>query len=111
MGLDEQAVLHRFHSLLVREFGSRYPWDLDAPLTVADIKYNLVPFQSRREELGVTTDSDYDRDLLGADVHINPVVQGAPMAEMAQEKLRLTWQFCNACGTEVESQGSPQVPH
>jgi hypothetical protein len=64
MGLDQQEVLSRFHQILVREFGSRAPWDLSASLTVADIFHNLVPFQSRREELGVHTMPEYEHALL-----------------------------------------------
>ena len=57
-------VLTRFHRILVREFGSRYPWDLTAPLTVVEIAKNLVPFEVHREELGLETISDYEHVLL-----------------------------------------------
>ena len=64
MGLQEHDVLSRFHEILVREFGSRCPWDLSASLTVADIYHNLVPYQARRDELGVSTISEYEHALL-----------------------------------------------
>ncbi len=64
MGLDQQDVLSRFHQILVREFGSRSPWDLSAPLTVADIAHNLVPYHARRHELGVSSVAEYEHALL-----------------------------------------------
>jgi len=64
MALDQQDALYNFHSLLVREFGSRHPWDLRAPLTVADICHNLVPFEVRGEELGLESLSEYEDTLL-----------------------------------------------
>jgi hypothetical protein len=64
MGLEEQTVLDRFYSVLVREVRSRHPADARVPLLVADIKHNLVPYEVRRGELGVATVGDYDRALL-----------------------------------------------
>jgi hypothetical protein len=64
MMVDQQEVVRRFHRVLVREFGSRPPYDLNAPLIVADIYHNLVPFETRGEELGVETISEYEHALL-----------------------------------------------
>jgi hypothetical protein len=64
MGMHEHAVLQRFHRLLVREFGSRSPWDLSAPLMVSDICHSLAPFPNCRDELGVDTLSEYEHALL-----------------------------------------------
>ncbi len=64
MMADQQEVLHRFHRVLVREFGSKYSGDLSASLTVADIYYNLVPFRTRHDELGVESMNEYEQALL-----------------------------------------------
>lgn len=64
MGLDEQSVLDRFYTVLLREVGSRYLTDPNAPMAVVDIKHNLVPFHIRRDELGISTIAEYDRALL-----------------------------------------------
>jgi hypothetical protein len=64
MMVDQQEVVRRFHRVLIREFGSRPPYDLGAPLIVADICHNLVPYETRGEELGVETTSEYEFALL-----------------------------------------------
>jgi hypothetical protein len=64
MMADQQEVLHRIHRVLVREAGSRYPGELSASLTVADIYYELVPFQTRQAELGVQSVIEYEQALL-----------------------------------------------
>lgn len=64
MGLDGQNVLQRFHSVLVHELGSRAGRNRGMSLTVADIYFDLVPFQSLRRELGIDSVFDYERALL-----------------------------------------------
>ena len=64
MGRDLQDVLGRFHRVLVREVLSRSPGTLTRPLTVGDIYYDLVPFETRQGELGVGSVLDYERALL-----------------------------------------------
>jgi hypothetical protein len=64
MGPDGQSVLQRFHSVLVQELGSRAGRNRNTSLTVADIYFDLVPFQSLRRELGVESVFDYERALL-----------------------------------------------
>lgn len=64
MGLDGQSVLEQFHSVLVQELGSRAGRDSGVSLTVADIYFDLVPFQTLRKELGVESVFDYERALL-----------------------------------------------
>ena len=64
MGLDGQNVIQRFHSVLVQELGSRAARNRGGSLTVADIYFDLVPFQSLRKELGVDSVFDYERALL-----------------------------------------------
>ncbi|MCJ7630511.1 MAG: zinc ribbon domain-containing protein [Longimicrobiales bacterium] len=188
---DHQEVLNRFHRVLVQEFGSRYPRDLSASLTVADIYYDVVPFQTLRDQLGVASISDYEhallrllagqggvlemesladrqklqrhldsrkpdagffRDLLAAGVRVCPTSEDKPLARderkdlpvfqecpscieplpqpaevnfcpfcggdlrrvlcvSCDEKLKLGWRFCVACGTEVEPRGGPLTPH
>jgi hypothetical protein len=61
---DQQEVLHRFHRTLVRELRSSYTWDFNAPLTVAEIYRDLLPFPARQDILGVDTPVDYDLALL-----------------------------------------------
>jgi hypothetical protein len=64
MGPDGQTVLHRFHSVLVQKLGARNPRDLSPSLTLADLYYDLVPFETFRDELGVGTVFEYERALL-----------------------------------------------
>ena len=64
MGPDVQDVLGRFHRVLVREVLSRSPGTLTAPLTVGDIYYDLVPFETRQKELGIESVLDYEHALL-----------------------------------------------
>jgi hypothetical protein len=64
MGLDGQTVLQRFHSVLAQELGSRHGWNQTASLTVADIYFDLIPFQTLRKELGVDSVFEYERALL-----------------------------------------------
>jgi len=61
---DQHEVLNRFHRTLVRELRSMYSWDLGAPLTVAEIYRDLVPYPTRGEGLGVETHADYGLVLL-----------------------------------------------
>lgn len=64
MMADQQEVLQRFHSVLAQELDSRRGWNRGASLTVADIYFDLVPFQSLRKKLGVDSVFDYERALL-----------------------------------------------
>ncbi len=64
MKVNLQEVVRRFHQVLVREFGSRPPYDLSAPLMVADIRDSLVPYETCGEDLGVETVSEYEHALL-----------------------------------------------
>jgi len=64
MMIDEQAVLRRFHGVLVREIHARYPGRLDSPFTVAEIYQELVPYRSHRDQLGVEMNADYEHALL-----------------------------------------------
>ena len=61
---DPQAVVARFHDLLVREIRSQRPEYLDGPFTVAEIYQNLVPYSSHRDRLGVEMNGDYEDALL-----------------------------------------------
>ena len=61
---DHQEVLHRFHRTLVRALRNSYTWDLNAPLTVAEIYRDLLPYPIRQEMLGVDSPVDYDLALL-----------------------------------------------
>jgi hypothetical protein len=61
---DQQEVVDRFRRVLVREVSSRYPQKQSASFTVADIYHELVPFQTRGDELGVASVLDYEEALL-----------------------------------------------
>jgi hypothetical protein len=61
---DQQEVLDRFRRVLVREVASRFPKKHRASFTVADIYHELVPFQTRGDELGVASVLDYEEALL-----------------------------------------------
>lgn len=64
MRFDREETLRRFHRVLVREFLSRTPWDLGAPLVVSDIYHNLVAFHTHQNELGVEDEVEYELVLL-----------------------------------------------
>ena len=64
MGPDPQSVVQRFHSVLAQELGSRHGKNLSSSLTVADIYFDLLPFNTVRKELGVESVFDYERALL-----------------------------------------------
>jgi hypothetical protein len=64
MMADQQEVLQRFHSVLAQELDSRRGWNRGSSLTVSDIYFDLVPFQSLRKKLGVDSVFDYERALL-----------------------------------------------
>jgi hypothetical protein len=49
---------------LAQELGSRQGKNLNSSLTVADIYFDLLPFQTVRKELGVESLFDYERALL-----------------------------------------------
>jgi hypothetical protein len=61
---NQQEVVSRLHQLLAQEFGARYPENRSGSLTVSDIYYDLVPFQTCRAELGVDSILEYERALL-----------------------------------------------
>jgi hypothetical protein len=61
---DPQDVLNRFNKVLVESVGSRYPQAPDVSITVGDIYYDLVPFQTRQSDLGVESILHYEQALL-----------------------------------------------
>lgn len=64
MGPAAQDVLDRFHQILAREVYSRSSKNPNDPVMVSDICYDLVPFETRRDELGIMTVFEYERALL-----------------------------------------------
>lgn len=61
---DPQEALSRFHGALTDELASRYPRARETSITVADIYYDLVPFETCRETLGVESVLHYEQALI-----------------------------------------------
>jgi RNA polymerase subunit RPABC4/transcription elongation factor Spt4 len=58
------ALLERFHRVLVEEIRARRPDDLAGPFTVAEIYQNFVPYGSHRDRIGVEINGDYEDALI-----------------------------------------------
>lgn len=56
--------LNRFHRVLVEGILRNRPAYLNEPFTVSEIYQNLVPYQTCRDRIGITTNRDYEDVLL-----------------------------------------------
>ena len=59
-----EALVERFHQVLVESIHQGAPAYLTDPFTVADIYQSLVPYRSHRDRLGVAMNGDYEDTLL-----------------------------------------------
>ncbi|MGD2124296.1 MAG: zinc ribbon domain-containing protein [Gemmatimonadota bacterium] len=64
MQTDHTELLTRFDRRLQDQFILRHADEKHLALTVADIYYDLVPFETSQKELGVESVFDYERALL-----------------------------------------------
>jgi hypothetical protein len=58
------ALLERFHRVLVDEIRANRPDYLTGPFTVAEIYQNLVPYGLHRDRIGVEMNGDYEDALI-----------------------------------------------
>jgi hypothetical protein len=64
MYTDHTESLSRFHEVLMEGVDPKTLWAPAASVTVADIYYDLVPYLTCQEKLGLTSELEYERLLL-----------------------------------------------